>query len=71
MRSDTPRFESYEVVNAHTGEVHSSHTTRRKAQSAKDAAGDHALRVRGGEPRRLSLWERVAAIITGRQNGVQ
>lgn len=42
-----PRFETYEVVNKHTGKVISEHTTRSEAESHKT---DHAHRVRGGRP---------------------
>lgn len=46
-----PRYKTYTVVNAHTGEVVSVHPTRDEANAAKSAANDHALRVHGGESR--------------------
>lgn len=67
MKNTRPRFKSYVVVNAHTGHVHSTHDTRALAKSAKDAAKNHALRVRGGEPSGLSVWERIASILSGQR----
>lgn len=45
------RFEAFALVNAHTGDVHSTHKTRDEARAALTASGDHALRVRGDKPR--------------------
>lgn len=72
MRNTTPRFSTYNVQHAHTGEVVSTHPTRREANAAKNAAADHALRVRGGKPIDLppSMWllraaEKVAQFAKG------
>lgn len=54
MKQFQPRYETYEVVNAHTGKVVSSHPTRAAAESAKSATDDHALRVRGGKSKGLA-----------------
>lgn len=55
-----PRFETYELVDAHSGRVVSTHPSRRAAESHITS---HAHRVRGGRPvrkddrRRPSLVE--------------
>lgn len=53
-----PRFKTYGVYDAHSGELVSKHETRREAVAAK--ALDHHLRVRGvpGEKQRerRSVW---------------
>ena len=48
MQHSAPQFATYVLVDTHTGKVVSTHKSRAEARSAKDAAGDHALRVRGG-----------------------
>lgn len=67
MLNSEPRYVSYVVVDAHTGAVHSIHPTRRAAKSAKDAARDHALRVRGGKPaKHMPFWQRLLLGAGGR-----
>jgi len=49
MFQTQPKYRTYVLQNAHTGEIVAAFPTRREALAAKDTAGDHALRVRGGK----------------------
>lgn len=60
MFQTQPKYATYIVQHAHTGEIHSVHRTRRAAKAAKNAANDHALRVRGGSSvEKLPFWQRL------------
>lgn len=63
MFQTQPKYATYMVQNAHTGEIHSIHPTRRQAIAAKAAANDHALRVRGHKSAETSsLWRQLLGL---------
>lgn len=63
MFQTQPKYKTYVVQNAHTGAIHSIHDSRRKANAAKNAANDHALRVRGHQSAETSpLWKQLLGL---------